>query len=438
MEQNINEKLPKVMVVGINAWREDATSHTLMNIFSCWQSTRLSLVYTRADLPNTAVCSRYFQISENEVLKSVFKRDIKTGKEVFNTSIVDETLVREEHDRYAKARKKRSFIMVLCREMVWFLGKWKTNALREFVKEVDPDVLFIPIYPTVFMGWVQRYIQKITDKPMVCYLFDDNYSYLSCKGFLSYIHRFLLRKQVKYLATHCEEMFVIVDKAKEEADRLFGTNSVLLTKGVNFSDVQRREHTLKKPIKFVYTGNLIIGRDKTLALLADMLNEINKDKEQVLLEIYSPDQVGEETMKRLNFGCSKHCGFISRERVTEVQKEADVVVFAEALEGKDSNAARLSFSTKITDYLSNGKCILAIGKEEIAPIDYFVRNDSAIVATNQEQLREKLSHIISNPEIIHEYEKKAFDCAKQNHDKELIDARLIRTICKVIKKESNE
>lgn len=428
----MENKLPKVLVVAINAWREDAATHTLMNIFSCWDPEKLAVVYTRADLPNTKVASRYFQISENDVLKSVIKPWEKAGREVVNTPVVNDSGVKEEHERYEKARKKHSYFMTLCREMVWNLGHWKSKELKAFVQEFNPDIIFCPVYPTVYMGKIQRYIKKLTGKPIVCYLADDNYSYDACKGLLSYIHRFMLRKQVKYLSTNCKEMFVIVGKEKEETDRLFGTDSVILTKGLDFSKIEDETHILNKPLKFLYTGKLIIGRDKTLALVADLLNKVNGEEIKATLEIYSPDTVDEETMARLNNGCSKHCGFITRDKVAEVQRGADVVIFAEALEGKNSNAARLSFSTKITDYLSNSKCILAIGKENIAPIDYFIRNDSALVATNAEQLEEKLRYILDNPQIIQEYGNKAFDCAKRNHNKEEIDRRFIETICRAV------
>jgi glycosyltransferase involved in cell wall biosynthesis len=245
----------------------------------------------------------------------------------------------------------------------------------------------------------------------------------------------MLRKQVKYLATNCKEMFVIVEKEKEETDRVFGTDSVILTKGIDFSKKEYQSHTVNTPLKFVYTGRLIIGRDKTLALLADLLNKINGDEQKATLEIYSPDTVGDGVMARLNSGCSKHCGCVSRDEVQEIQKSADVVVFAEALEGKESKAARLSFSTKITDYLSNGKCVLAIGKEDIAPIDYFVRNQSAIVATSATELEEKLRFLIGNPEQIEAYSQKAFACAKRNHDKEIIDERFMQTIRRAVNKE---
>lgn len=69
----IKDNLPKVLIVGINAWREDGTAHTLMDIFRCWNPDKLALVYSRADMPDTTVCNHYFQISETQVMRSVLR-----------------------------------------------------------------------------------------------------------------------------------------------------------------------------------------------------------------------------------------------------------------------------------------------------------------------------------------------------------------------------
>ena len=78
----IKDNLPKVLIVGINAWREDGTAHTLMDIFRCWNPDKLALVYSRADMPDTTVCNHYFQISETQVMRSVLRPWIRVGKEV--------------------------------------------------------------------------------------------------------------------------------------------------------------------------------------------------------------------------------------------------------------------------------------------------------------------------------------------------------------------
>lgn len=429
----MNSNLPKVLVVGINAWRTDGTAHTLMDIFSCWDPKKVALVYTRADLPNTLACKRFFQISESQIIKSVLKPWMKVGRVVENTPNGNTEEITTERERYAKAHKKPSAILPLLREVVWKLGRWKTPALKQFVEDFNPDIIFVPIYPTAYMGRIQRYITKLTGKPTVCYLADDNYSYDACSNIWQYIHRFWLRKHVGPIAKNSKEMFVIVDKEKEDTDTRFGTDSVILTKSVDFSGKSYMHHTPNSPLKFVYTGSLIIGRDKTLSLLADAINAVNKDGVKAELYIYSQTTPNDEVLGHINVGAAHFCGRIGRDEVLKVQQEADVVVFSEALDGKDANVAKLSFSTKITDYISNGKCVLAIGKDYIAPIDYFQRNDAAIIAHNADEIGLRVAQIVDNPIIVDEYGEKAYNCAVKNHEKQMMEQRFIDTMCKALR-----
>ena len=432
---NNENKFPKVLVIGINAWREDGTAHTLMDIFRCWDSERIALVYTRADMPNTEVCKYYFQISESQIIHSVLKPWMRVGRIVGNTPVVKNVEVEAEHARYTKAHKSNSPWMPFLREIVWKFGQWRTPALKQFVLDFNPDIIFVPIYPNAYMGRIQRYITKLTGKPTVCYLADDNYSYDSCKSILQYVHRFWLRHHVGPIARNCKDMFVIVEKEKEDTDSRFGTDSKILTKSIDFTEKDYQHHTPNHPLKFVYTGSMVIGRDKTLALVADAINEINKQYGEVKAElyIYSQTEPSDNIRQRINNGAAHFCGRISRDEVLHVQIKSDVVIFAEALEGKEANAAKLSFSTKITDYISNGKCVLAIGKDYIAPIDYFQRNDSALIAHSKDEILRQIKRIVENPNIVDEYGEKAFNCAVRNHEKNMMNKRFINTMCNAIK-----
>lgn len=433
----IKRDFPKVLVLGIDAWRHDATAHTLPELFKCWDPNKVALIYTRTDMPDLfEVCTRYFRIAENDILRNIMKPWKPVGSEVCNTDINIAEEVKTEHERYAKAGKYRSSLMPLAREIVWKLGNWKTEALREFVKDFDPDILFLPLYPTVYMGWIEKYVTRITGKPTVCYLADDNYSYDSCKNFFEYVHRLWLRQQIGPIARKCSQMFVIVDKEKEDTDTRFGTDSVILTKSIDFTGKIYQHRTPNQTLKFVYTGSMVIGRDKTLALLADTINAVNTAEGEVKAElyIYSQTEPNDAVLARINRGAAHFCGRIGRDEVLKEQQEADVVVFAESLEGKEANAAKLSFSTKITDYISNGKCVLAIGKEYIAPIDYFQRNDSALIAHSAEEIKARVEEIVANPMITDEYGEKAFNCAVRNHDKGMMTERFISTMLKAMYK----
>ena len=260
-----NKEFPKVLVTSINAWRDNTGINTLIDFFKCWDSNQIAQIYTRASLPKTTVCNEFFRISEPVVMKSVLKRKLKTGAVVQNeTDSSDSCGVDEEKKIYAKKKSKLAGILGFVRELVWKFGKWKTKELDEFIENVNADVLFMPIYPTVYMGRLQKYVMKKTGKPVVSYLADDNYTYKAVsKNPISLIHRAWLRKYVKYIVKNSEKLLVIAPKQKEEYDRIFGVNSEVLTKGIDFSSVAYEEKPLNNPIKMVYTGKLIIGRWKS-------------------------------------------------------------------------------------------------------------------------------------------------------------------------------
>ena len=427
-----SDNLPKVLILGLTAWRNDSTAHTLIDIFSCWDPDKLALVYCTSELPNCTKCSKYFQISESQIIRSVLNPFLKVGRRVDNTTSNDVDAIKEK-EMYQKAHKNNRKWMRLAREVVWKLGHWKTPALRKFVQEFNPDIIFVPIFPYAYPGRIQKYIIKLTGKPTVCYLADDNYSYDSCQDWIDFVHRFWVRQFVGPLARNSSEMFVIFEKEKEATDKRFGTNSKILTKSIDFSNRPYVEKNVNNPIKFIYTGGLIRGRDKTLSIIADAINEVNDELgyEAAELNIYSQTTPSNGIMSHINHGSSHFRGYVGREEVIRLQEEADVAVFAESLVGKEANVAKLSFSTKITDYLSNGKCIFAVGKEYIAPIDYFICNDSAIVSTDIKDIKLNIKRIIDNPTIIAEYSRKAYDCAVRNHEKNMVDERFINSMVRV-------
>lgn len=421
----MNERLPKVLVISITVWRDDSPIRTLPELFSCWERDRVAQIYTRAGLPDNSICDRYFRIDENSVMKSVLKRRTVTGKVVENQQNVDSTNASEqasvdaENARYAAAHRKHSWFMTLMREAVWRFGKWKSKELDDFVRDFDPDVIFVPIYPFYYMERIQTYLIRKYKKPVVCFIADDNYTYLPAKGnLLALVHRFMLRRYVRREIPYCDEFFVMTPMAKREYDKLFGIDSKLLTKAIDFDTL---EFSPKKPsdtVKMVYTGKLVIGRDMAMVEIAKALKEINKDKIRIELDIYAPDKPSSEVIEALNVPGCRLCDGVPKDKVAEIQKEADILVFAESLSEKYRYAARLSFSTKITDYFSSGRCIFALGSDEIAPIDYLKSEDAAVVVTDYKDIEGALRKLCDEPSLIEEYAKKAYDCGKRHHNRD--------------------
>ncbi len=429
--------LPKVLVVSTNAWRDNTGINTLIEFFKCWNSERIAQIYTKTALPNTSVCNRFFRISENAVMKSVFKRKIQTGQVVENQPDTGkkDAASSQEQKLYATTGSFVRACLSLCREFVWKLGKWKTQELDRFLEDFDADVLYIPVYPTIYMGRIQKYVIQKAKKPVVCYLADDNYTYQAVgKNPISLLYRYILRKYIRFIVEHSQKVMVIAPKQKEEYDRIFGVDSLVMTKGIDFEEPPC-ERELHFPIQMVYTGKLIIGRWKSLAAIADALGEINKDELKMELSIYTTDTLSEEQRKALNKnGCSVK-GALTLSEVRMVQSQADILVFVESLEEKYKNAARLSFSTKITDYLKSGKCIFAIGDGGIAPIDYFNRYDSAVTAVSYEEIGDKLQMLVNHPEMIADYARKGYECGVEHHERSKMNQLLTDTICQAVENQ---
>lgn len=425
----MDRELPRVLVPTINVWQDKGSVRTLPEIFAAWDKDKVAQIYTRAALPATNSCEKFLRINESAVLKSVFKRGITTTREVENTFEADEKALAElseEKKRYERAGKKHSHFLTFCREMVWLLGKWKTPELDRFTEEFDPEMLFCTIYPFIYIARIQRYLIKKLSIPVVCYLFDDNYSYKACGlNPFALIHRFWLRKNVKALVRRADKLFVISPMQQEEVKRVFGKDSTILTRAID----PKEKFVPKKPsepIEMIYTGKLILGRDSTLAEIAKAVANINRDRERIRFSIYSVNAPKEKYRELFSSGGTEYKGGVTADKIAALQEAADITVFAEALKGKNRFGARLSFSTKLTDYFLSGRCIFAVGDKDIAPMDYLRREDAAITVNSVGDIEKELRELVENREKISIYGEKAYLCGVRNHSREKVLGNFVR------------
>lgn len=434
MEKILNE-LPRVLVSTVPAWSKG--SNTISSLFKGYDKSKLSCLYIRADKSDAESCDRYFHIFEGRVLSSILRHNIKTGEEYILTSkdriqsVDDSKDVQIENRRYNFFRRHSTYLFTFIREFVWLLGKWNTKEFNKYIDSVNPEVFVFPIESYIHFNRINEYIiNKKHPKKIIGFLWDDNFTYKQLPYSLGYkLHRFWLRKHVKCLVSKCDRLFVLSPKMKRECDLEFNVNSELLTKPI-FNNGCFVSYKPKKPIRILYTGSMIIGRDKTLLEVAKAIQKVNTSEVKVVLDIYSGTLLPKKVKQKIEKGnfCKIH-GPIKQSEVFEKQKESDILLFVESLSGINLTA-RLSFSTKLTDYFSAGKCIWAIGNGDLGPIEYLKYNDSGLVSTNVSSLSETLNKIVSTPSLIEEYAMKSFDCGVKNHNENVIKNKFKEVIIK--------
>lgn len=429
--------LPKVMIVSRGVWDDAGTASTLSNIFQNYDSEKLSQIYIETKKPNTRLCHTFFQISEFSLIKKLYKWRTKTGRRVDSSYEENTSVAQKEASTMQYVRRHRSFAYNILRELLWHFYGWKTKELRSFIREEGPDVVWLTGSPLILMNRLSQYVVKQAGKPYFLYEMDDVYSYKNCgNNPFKYAYRFFLRRRVRKLMKGASQVFVISPKMKREFDALFGIESIVLTKGIRFADKPYVEVNVSEPVNMVYAGNLIYGRLSTIEMLTSALDKVNEHGKRIVLSIYTgthiPDAVKDNITRK--GGVLFHAP-VPYQQVAEIISQSDVVLFAETFEEKEKNIARLSFSTKLTDYLAGGKCLFAIGPSDIAPMEYLIDNDAAITVTDVREIKEKLDYILE-PGIIEQYARKAYDCGLRNHDKSQLDNLLFTKLKEISYNES--
>lgn len=423
------KNLPKVLIVSRGVWDDAGTSSTLSNIFQNYDSTKLSQIYIETKKPNTRLCQSFFQISEFSLIKKLYKWKTKTGRRIDATYVDNTDVARKEASTMQYVRGHRSFAYNILREFLWHFDGWKSKELRSFIQGENPDVVWLTGSPLILMNRLCQYVVKQAGKTYCIFEMDDVYSYRNCgNNPFKYIYRFFLRRRVKKLIQGAGQVFVISPKMKQEFDAMFSIDSIVLTKGIDFTNRPFVLSAPAQPVNMVYAGQLIYGRLLTVRKLAAALDDINKLGKRLVLSIYTatpmPEAVKGELIRK---GSVVLHDPVPYTQIEEIIRRSNVVLFVETFDEKKKNIARLSFSTKITDYLAGGKCVLAIGPDDIAPMEYLRDNDAAVTATREQEIVERIEYLLS-PGIIEQYARKAYDCGRRNHDKYTLDSSVFGKI----------
>lgn len=424
----MSQKLLKVLVVSRNVW-DESTASTTNDLFKDQDKMELAHIYIETQKPNSSCCKSFFQISEYALIKKIFNWKIKTGQKVDMSYVENESIAKKEASTMDFVRHHRRFIYTVLREFLWLLNGWKTKELREYIKDENPDVIWFMGSPLILMNRLMRYVVKVSNKPYCIYEMDDVYAY-PIYGFkpLQRLYRCFLKANVKKLMNGVSQLFVISPKMKKEYDEAFHLNSIILTRGLDFSSITYQPFQPHNPIRLVYMGKVIYDRISSLELIGCVLDRINAKEKRFVLSIYTNNPVDSDTKeKMIRNGSVLFCPPVPYSEVNDVINQNDVVVFVESLKKEFKGVARLSFSTKITDYLGSSKCILAVGPSDSAPIEYLKDNDAGFVASNEEELKDAFSKLLIEGNV-EAYSKKAFSCAQKNHNKKDFDKLLFEKL----------
>lgn len=416
-----NKKI-NVLVITKSSWSDtNALGNTLSNFFNNWNGFSFNNIYFQEEIADNKVCDNYLQFTEGQLSRKIF-RNAEFGFEYSKDQIKELFRNPNYHNRVKNNKKIRNIakkannkFLYLLREGLWFAGLINNKKIDRFVNCISPDIIFAFAADPIYLQRIIRYAAAKSNAKLVLFFADDIFSYKEFK-LSSYIYQFLLRKSIKKSVAQATKLYGASSKLCEEYREYFGKEIKPLYKGCSFEEL-KLDKTNSFPIKIVYAGNLYYGRDKILTKLADEIVRINESIEKINLEIYTTTTITNEIDKNLNRGnSSKIMGSLPYDDIKEVLNRADIVLHVESFDTNQIKTTRLSFSTKIIDCMQSGSCMMAIGPDSIASIDYLLGIDGVISITDPSKIGSELDKIVNDPDSLKLKTEKLGKFARENHD----------------------
>lgn len=422
------QKFPRILVCTVNAWNRKVGDNTFPSLLKDYPKECIASLFIREDTPDFEICNNYFRISEKKIIKSVFNRKLKTGNQVIKENIEEPDRESDKLSELYSDKHKFYYAKLFLREMVWKAGRWNTPEFRDFIETFHPDIVIYEMSRYIHLNNIVSNILKISGAKGIGCFWDDTFTYKQEKGFGYRALRFFQRGNLKRLAKKTTSFFAITEKTKREADKTFHIDCTVLTKPV-IPHGNYKTPECEYPLKVLYTGNLGIGRLEVLKSIISDMGKMPFPKKYFRVDVYTNTPIDESDANILNTKYSEIHSAVPQSTVFRLQNEADVLLFIESLESKNK-IARLSFSTKITDYYSAGKCIVAVGNADLAPMELFMKTDSALVATTAEEINPILNSLL-DVNLVRKYSEKAYITGLSNHSKEKIQEIFNAEIAKV-------
>lgn len=417
----------KILVLSNTPWNvNNSFGNSYSNIFQGMDDIEFANIYCRSGEPNNKLNIRYFQIDTSSMVKSIFKRNYKTGKVVKKNTNSARELDSISSSIFEYSRKHRWVILLWIRELIWRLGKWKTQELLSFIDDFKPDLIFQPIYGQgySYLGKIALFIKKYTDVNMVGYVSDDCYT-LRQLSFspLYWVDRLARRPKLKKLMKSCKLMYVISEIQKNEYEDMLKIPCKILTKGEKFEN-QPDYYEVHTPIHMVFAGNIGEGRWKSLKIIGEVLEEINIGGIKIDLTVYTATPMTNEMLKELSCQSIRLCPPVPSIDLPGIYQQADVLVHVESTDLKERLLVHQSFSTKLVDYFCASRAIFAYGPLDAASIDVLKSRDAALVADTKDECMKILKNIVSNPQILINYSNNGWAVGRKYHKIDTIQLML--------------
>ncbi len=410
----------KILIISHNSFAtHQSMGKTFLSLFASFKKEELCQLYIYPTIPDVDVCNSFYRVTDKDVLRSIYKFKA-LGSEIEKSKIACQKpeLFENADDIYIyRTKNYKAPIKRLLRDLIWKVGHWYGKNLKLWLQRENPTCIFLSPGYAKFIYDIALKISKDLNIPIVTYICDDYYFVNTPKGLTAKLQLNLLRKKNDKLLDKTSHLITISNEIKDFYYNKFKVKTSVIMTGSNLKEqLTTRVKANRKVIS--YFGNISCNRYTSLALVGQEIDKINDElSENYSLCIYTAETDSEmlESLKACKSVIIK--SFISGEEFNRVFYDADILLHTEAFDDISIDIVKHSVSTKIADSLYSGIPLLAYAPNSVSSMKHLIRNDCAIIATNENELRTTLLKAFTNYDECLRIAQNAINTAKLYHDR---------------------
>lgn len=410
------ESRKRILIISANPLSTTSNNgKTVASIFETYPRELLAQLYFSDMVPDSGICDNYYKISDMDMLKSRLspKKGV-CGACIRKMNINEQNM--EEPKNHRVMVRKNNFTRLL-REFVWNKN-WRTDELISWLDSFKPELVFFVAGDGVFSYKIAFYVIGRYQTKSAIYITDDYILPRVTFSVFWWIRRFWIYRYMKRGINGADVFLTISPLMQEKYEAVFGRQSYVAANMPGFLVHKDFCAAEEDNIIMVYAGGLHLNRDKTLLVLADAIARLNREAicgRKIILEIYSNQRLAEKQKKDMeSSGYCVFCGGIGPNELAGRLQQADFLIHVESFRYKNVCDTRLSLSTKIPEYMSAGKPIIAIGPSHIASMKYLL--GCACCITGKKEVYSKIYGYIFDKELQRQHIENAWRKYMEYHD----------------------
>lgn len=425
-------KAAKILVVSNNPFSKTKNNGKTLSSFFCNLAigkNQIRQLFFSDETPESDFCDFYYKISDYDVLTSTFSK-IEPGNCINESKIP----ISIERNSIITEFKKMETVRLL-REAIWKNKLDSFQQLINWVKEFEPNILFFCAGDSLFVYEIVQMICDIVKCKLIIYVTDDYI--LPIKGF-NYLKRYrrnLIKNKMKKCIENSDVFLTICDEMRLTYKKIFEKDSITMS-NVYYSESTINNEKIQgdKHLKVMYAGGIHFNRHKVLIKIAQTIENYNKTQNENVSLILCFNELPQKKIvnKFSKFECVKLLINKTAEELKLFYESVDILIHVESFDKKSIESTRLSFSTKITEYMATGKCIIAVGPKNVASINYL--DQVCFVIDDLNKLEENMMRVLTDDKFRTEIRNKTNLCYKNNHEPVRILNKLSKVLYKLLEK----